>query len=154
MSFEEQHSDPFNMTVGSVIFLPSQTLKTISISDNNEDDLEIVLSTQSNGSGFDWTTISKPIFMEYSQMEQFLQSGAPDYGPRYESEARFNEVISYDHSFDIELLNINIPTAVNTLRQEVELTCRYSFQKSSRRSAPSTDAHTTSNKRSLLTDRL
>uniref|UniRef100_A0A1A9VG29 Uncharacterized protein n=1 Tax=Glossina austeni TaxID=7395 RepID=A0A1A9VG29_GLOAU len=123
------------MTLDSVIFLPSQTSEIISLSDDN--DLEIFVSTQSSTynpissiqvaqvsqkSEFNWSTDSQSIFMENNQMDQFLQSETPDYNSRYQTETLSDQIGSYDHyfndSFDDQLSNINIPTVTtdyNTL---------------------------------------
>ncbi|KAL9914348.1 uncharacterized protein ACN2A1_001438 [Glossina fuscipes fuscipes] len=117
------------MTLDSVIFLPSHTSEIISLSDDNEDDLEIFVSTQastynsisslqvaqiSEGSEFNWATVSQSIFMANNEMDQFLQSETPNYDLRYQSETISDPIESYDRyfndSFNDQLLNINIPT--------------------------------------------
>uniref|UniRef100_A0A1A9V7W3 Uncharacterized protein n=1 Tax=Glossina austeni TaxID=7395 RepID=A0A1A9V7W3_GLOAU len=117
------------MTLDSVSFSPSQSSEIISLSDDNEDDLEIFVSMQpciynsissiqvaqvSQRLEFNWTTVSQSIFMENNRMDQFLQSETSDYDPRYQTETLSDQIESYDHyfnaSFDDQLLNINILT--------------------------------------------
>uniref|UniRef100_A0A1A9VT71 Uncharacterized protein n=1 Tax=Glossina austeni TaxID=7395 RepID=A0A1A9VT71_GLOAU len=109
------------MTLGSVISLPSQTSEIISLSDDNG--LEIFVSMQpttynpissiqvaqvSQRSGFNWASVSQSIFMDNNQMDQFLQSETRDYNPRYQIETLSDQIESYDYyfndSFDDHLL--------------------------------------------------
>uniref|UniRef100_A0A1B0BG54 Uncharacterized protein n=1 Tax=Glossina palpalis gambiensis TaxID=67801 RepID=A0A1B0BG54_9MUSC len=93
------------------------------------DDLEIFVSTQpstynpisslqvaqvSEGSEFNWATVSQSIFMANNQTDQFLQSESPNYDLIYQTETLSDAIESYDHyfndSFNDQLLNITIPT--------------------------------------------
>ncbi|KAL9872782.1 uncharacterized protein ACN427_014062 isoform 1-T1 [Glossina fuscipes fuscipes] len=123
MMTTESHDS--QMTLDSVMFLPSQTSEIISLSDDNKDDPEIFVSTQpstynsisslqavqvSEGSEFNWATVSQSIFVANNQMDQFLQSETSNYNPRYQTETLSDPIESYDHyfndSFDDQLLNI------------------------------------------------
>uniref|UniRef100_A0A1A9VJF7 Uncharacterized protein n=1 Tax=Glossina austeni TaxID=7395 RepID=A0A1A9VJF7_GLOAU len=113
----------YSMTIDSVIFLPSENPVVISISNDNEDDLEDLLSTQSSRhppvfsteiakisrrSELNWATVSQSRSIENNQMWQFVQSGITDYHPRCWFQARCNEDINYDHYFNdgFDVLNL------------------------------------------------
>uniref|UniRef100_A0A1A9VF70 Uncharacterized protein n=1 Tax=Glossina austeni TaxID=7395 RepID=A0A1A9VF70_GLOAU len=101
MTMTESHDS--QMTLDSVIFLPSQTSEIISLSDDN--DLEIFVSTLSSTynpissiqvaqvsqrSEFNWSTVSQSIFIENNKMDQFLQSETPDYDSGCQTETLSN----------------------------------------------------------------
>uniref|UniRef100_A0A1A9UDP8 Uncharacterized protein n=1 Tax=Glossina austeni TaxID=7395 RepID=A0A1A9UDP8_GLOAU len=120
------------MTIDCGIFIPCQSPEVISISDDNEPDLEHLFTRQhgryspvpliqialiSQRSELNFATVSQSSFIWNKQMWQFLQNRFPDYGPRYLSQAHSIEDINCDHyfndGFDSELLNINIQSITN-----------------------------------------